>query len=66
MPAPCKIELVAQAMSLTPTSIKQNELRYGAKESLLLNLADDCFYDFEAQIGGGVLQFVIHKGYATN
>ena len=66
MPAPCKIELVAQAMGLTPSSKKQNEFRYGAKGSLLLNLADDCFYDFEAQIGGGVLQFVIHKGYATN
>ena len=66
MPAPCKIELVAQAMGLTHSSKKQNEFRYGAKGSLLLNLADDCFYDFEAQIGGGVFQFVIHKGYATN
>ena len=66
MVAPCKIEAVAQAMSLTPTGVKQDELRYGAKRSLLLNLADDCFYDFEAQIGGGVLQFVVHKGYAAN
>ena len=66
MVAPCKIEAVAQAMSLTPTSKKQNELRYGAKGSLLLNLADDFFYDFEAQVGGGVLQFVIHKSYAAN
>ena len=66
MVAPCKIEAVAQAMSLIPTSTKQNELRYGAKSSLLLNLADDCFYDFEAKIGGGVFQFVVHKGYAAN
>ncbi|MBT6544377.1 MAG: hypothetical protein HOL77_09920 [Rhodobacteraceae bacterium] len=66
MPAPCKIELVAQAMGLIPSSKKQNELRYGAKGSLLLNLVDDCFFDFEAQIGGGVFQFVIHKGYANN
>ena len=66
MAAPCKIETVARAMGLTPTSKKQNELRYGTKGSLLVNLADDCFYDFEAQIGGGVLQFVIHKGYAAN
>ena len=66
MVAPCKIEAVAQAMSLTPTGVKQDELRYGAKRSLRLNLADDCFYDFEAQVGGGVLQFVIHKSYAAN
>jgi hypothetical protein len=66
MPAPCKIELVAQAMGLKPSFKKQNEWRYGTKGSLLLNLADDCFFDFEAQIGGGVLQFVVHKGYATN
>ena len=66
MVAPCKIEAVAQAMSLTPTSTKQNELRYGAKCSLLLNLADDCFYDFEAKIGGGVFHFVVHKGYDAN
>ena len=66
MPAPCKIELVAQAMGLKPSFKKQNEWRYGTKGSLLLNLADDCFFDFEAQIGGGVFQFVVHKGYATN
>ena len=66
MTRPCKIELVAQAMGLKPSSKKQNELRYGAKGSLLLDLATDCFYDFEEQIGGGVFQFVVHKGYATN
>ena len=53
-------------MGLTPSSKKQNELRYGAKGSLILDLTTDCFYDFEEQIGGGVFQFVVHKGYATN
>jgi len=66
MPPPCKIELVAQAMSLTPSSIKQNELRYGAKGSLVLNLVNDCFYDHEEKVGGGAFQFVIHQGYAAN
>ena len=66
MAAPCKIELVAQQMGLTPSSKKTNEWRFGNKGSLALDLKNDCFYDHEQKVGGGVLQFVIHKGAATN
>ena len=66
MKSPCSIELVAQKMGLTPTNKNKNEWRYRNKGSLVLNLGDDTFYDFEAGIGGGVYQFVVHNGYASN
>ena len=66
MAAPCKIELVAQQMGLTPSSKKTNEWRFGNKGSLALDLKNDCFYDHEQKVGGGVLQFVIHNGAAAN
>ena len=66
MAAPCKIELVAQKMGLTPSNKKQDEWRFGSKGSLALDLKNDCFYDHEAKIGGGVFQFVIHKREARN
>ena len=66
MSAPCKIELVAQVMGLTPTNKTKNEWRYGSKGSLALDLNNNQFYDHEIEVGGGVLQFIIHKGHATN
>ena len=66
MKSPCSIELVAQKMGLTPTNKNKNEWRYRNKGSLVLNLDEDTFYDFEAGIGGGVYQFVVHNGYASN
>jgi len=66
MKSPCSIELVAQKMGLTPTNKNKNEWRYRNKGSLVLNLGDDTFYDFEAGIGGGVYQFVVHNSYASN
>ena len=66
MAAPCKIELVAQKMGLTPLNKKQDEWRIGSKGSLALDLKNDCFYDHEAKIGGGVFQFVIHNREARN
>ena len=60
MAAPCKIELVAQKMGLTPSSKKKNEWRFGNKGSLALDLKNDYFYDHEQKVGGGVFQFVVH------
>ena len=53
-------------MGLTPTNKTRNEWRYGSKGSLSLDLDNDQFYDHEAEVGGGVLQLIIHKGHATN
>ena len=66
MAAPCKIELVAQKMGLTPSSKKKNEWRFGNKGSLALDLKNDYFYDHEQKVGGGVFQFVVHNGAAAN
>ena len=53
-------------MGLTPTNKTKNEWRYGSKGSLALDLDNDQFYDHEIEVGGGVFQFIIHKGHATN
>ena len=53
-------------MGLTPTNKTRNDWRYGSKGSLSLDLDNDQFYDHEAEVGGGVLQLIIHKGHATN
>jgi len=45
MAVPCKIELVAQLMGLTPTNKTRNEWRYGSKGSLALDLDNDQFED---------------------
>ena len=66
MSAPCKIELVAEAMGLKATRKNQNEWRFGSKGSLSLDLNKDQFFDHEANIGGGVTDFVIHMGYAKD
>lgn len=66
MVAPCKIERVAQKMGLIASSKRPNEIRFGTKGSLALNLKHDCFYDHEEKIGGGVFQFVVHQGHAAN
>jgi len=66
MSAPCKIELVAEAMGLKATRKNQNEWRFGSKGSLSLDLNKDQFFDHEANVGGGVTDFVIHMGYAQD
>ena len=66
MSAPCKIELVAEAIGLKATRKNQNEWRFGSKGSLSLDLNKDQFFDHEANVGGGVTDFVIHMGYAQD
>ena len=66
MAAPCKIENIALEMGLTPTDKRPHKWRFGSKGSLVLNLKDDIFYDHEKKTGGGVFQFVIHNGLASN
>ena len=66
MKAPCEITNVALAMGLVPISRQADDWRFGTRGSLSVKPKNDTFYDFEAETGGGVYDFVIHQGYAAN
>ena len=66
MTSPCAITDVASAMGLIPTRKQPDDWRFGTKFSLSINPKKDVFQDYEADTGGGVYDFVIHKGYAAN
>ena len=66
MKAPCEITNVVLAMGLVPISRQADDWRFGTKGSLSVNPKNDTFYDFEAETGGGVYDFVIHRGHATD
>ncbi|MGE4124468.1 MAG: hypothetical protein AB7E59_04290 [Pusillimonas sp.] len=47
-----------------PGLSKPDDVRYGSKGSLSLKPSVDTFFDHESNIGGGVLDFVVHSGQA--
>ena len=60
------IAAAVEKMGLTPTSKANGVLRFGSRGSLSVNTSKNTFYDFESEEGGGLLDFVIHKGFAQN
>ena len=66
MTSPCAITDVTFAMGLTPTRKQPDDWRFGTKFSLSVNPKNGTFYDFKAKTGGGVYDFVIHQGHATD
>jgi len=49
-----------------PVHSKKGEPRYGTNGSLKVDLAKGTFYDFEAEKGGGVIDFIIHRNVASD
>jgi hypothetical protein len=47
---------------MKPSFSTQHELRFGTKGSLSINTKDNTWFDFEAQTGGGMLDFLVHCG----
>lgn len=58
---------VAKQLLGEPSSISSKELRWGAKGSMTLNLNEGTWYDFEQDIGGGIIDLIKHhnKDVAT-
>ena len=62
----CNIKQIVELLQLKPNSSSQDELRFGSKGSLCVNLKQNTWFDFEKQAGGGMLDFVVHQGMASN
>jgi hypothetical protein len=62
----CMMEQIIGLLNLDPSFKSTHELRFGKKGSLSVNLAQNGWYDFEHQIGGGMLDFIVHHGQAKD
>ena len=51
---------IAKQILGEPTSTSSTELRFGSKGSLCINLESGTFFDFESDIGGGMVDFIKH------
>jgi hypothetical protein len=49
-----------------PAHSKPTEARYGNNGSLSLDLTSNTFFDHEASTGGGLLDFLVHRGEAKD
>ena len=58
---------VAKQLLGEPSSISSKELRWGTHGSMTLNLHEGTWYDFEQDIGGGIIDLIKHhnKDVAT-
>jgi hypothetical protein len=61
-----QIKDVVDCLKLSPTSQSPGELRFGNKGSLSVNTHDQTWWDFENGDGGGVLDFIVHNGEASD
>ena len=66
MPLNCTMKQIVEMLDLQPSSSSSHELRFGKKGSLSVNLRQDIWFDYEAQTGGGMLDFVVHNGNASD
>ena len=66
MPLNCTMKQIVEMLDLKPSSSSSHELRFGKKGSLSVNLRQDIWFDYEAQTGGGMLDFVVHNGKASD
>ena len=57
---------VARQLLGEPSKTSSNELRWGNKGSMCLNLTDGTFYDHEAGVGGGVIDLIKHLNQDVN
>ena len=66
MPLDCTIKQIIDLLDLGPCVAKQHELRFGKKGSLSVNLKQNTWFDFEAQAGGGMLDFLVYRCLAKD
>ena len=57
---------VAKQLLGEPTKTSSNELRWGSKGSMALNLSEGTFYDHEEGVGGGVIALIKHLNQDVN
>ena len=57
---------VAKQLLGEPTKTSSNELRWGNKGSMALNLSEGTFYDHEEGVGGGVIDLIKHLNQDVN
>jgi hypothetical protein len=57
---------VAKQLLGEPTKTSSNELRWGNKGSMALNLSEGTFYDHEEGVGGGVIDLIKHLNEDVN
>ena len=62
----CTMEQIIGLLNLEPSFKSTHELRFGKKGSLSVSLAQNSWYDFEHQTGGGMLDFIVHHGKAKD
>jgi len=62
----CNIKQIEDLLDLKPSSTSIHELRFGKKGSLTVNLNQNTWFDFEAQTGGGMLDFIVHQNEAKD
>lgn len=57
---------VAKQLLGEPSSTSSEQLRWGRKGSMALNLLEGTFYDHEAGVGGGVIDLIKHLNQDVN
>ena len=57
---------VAKQLLGEPSSTSSEQLRWGRKGSMALNLSEGTFYDHEAGVGGGVIDLIKHLNQDVN
>ena len=57
---------VAKQLLGNPSSTSSNEFRWGTKGSLTLNLESATWYDFENDVGGGIIDLIKHLNQDVN
>ena len=57
---------VAKQLLGEPSSTSSEQLRWGRKGSMALNLSEGTFYDHEAGVGGGVVDLIKHLNQDVN
>ena len=62
----CDIKQVVELLNMQPSKTSHNELRFGKRGSLSVDLKSNVWFDHEHMVGGGMLDLVIHQGMASD
>jgi len=62
----CDIKQVVELLNMHPSKTSQYELRFGMRGSLSVDLKNNVWFDYEHMLGGGILDLVVHQGFAQD
>ena len=62
----CNMNHVVELLGIQLSQSSENELHFGKRGSLSVNLKSDMWYDHEHMQRGGILYFVIFQGKASD